>query len=129
MTAERDTVDRYLAAYLAAREGAQFSGRISGVKSFGIFVKLDEIGADGFVPIKNIGDEYFRYDEARSRLVGERSRFSLRLGQPVSVRLIEATPVSGGLLFELLDLPRSTRLKKQGAKPGTASSAKARRRK
>lgn len=105
MSAERDTVDRYLAAYLAERRGAQFEGRIAGVQRFGLFVRLDETGADGLVPIGTIGQDYFRFDEAGARLIGERSGVELRLGQPVAVRLVEATPISGGLIFELLDLP------------------------
>ena len=109
MTAERDTTDRYLAAYLKDRQGAQFTGRISGVQRFGLFVKLHESGADGFIPIATLGDEFFHYDEAGARLVGDRSKVELRMGQEVEVRLVEATPVTGGLIFELLDLPSTRR--------------------
>ncbi|MEO1293503.1 MAG: ribonuclease R [Pseudomonadota bacterium] len=105
MTAERDTIDRYLAAFLSSREGGEFEGRISGVQRFGLFVKLHESGADGFIPIATLGDEYFHYDEAGARLVGERSGTELRMGDEVRTRLREATPVTGGLLLELLGLP------------------------
>lgn len=104
MQAERDTTDRYLAAYLDNREGVEFEGKISGVQRFGLFVKLTESGADGLIPIGSLGDEYFHFDEAGARLVGERSGVSLRMGQSVSVRLVEATPVTGGLIFELLNI-------------------------
>ena len=136
MAAERDTTDRYLAAYLADREGGQFDGRISGVQRFGLFVKLSESGADGFIPIATIGDEYFHYDEGGARLVGERSGVELRMGQTVSVRLVEATPVTGGLIFELLDLGgksgrrgRSRGSVRSGvkAKGGTATARRASR--
>ncbi|MBX2853528.1 MAG: ribonuclease R [Rhodobacteraceae bacterium] len=127
MTAERDTTDRYLAAYLADREGAEFEGRISGVQRFGLFVKLKDSGADGFVPIATIGDEYFHYDEAGARLVGDRSGVELRMGAGVNVRLVEAAPVTGGLIFELLDLNTSRR-RSSGARGARAEAPKAGRR-
>ena len=104
MMAERDTTDRYLAAYLADRVGAEFEGTISGVARFGLFVKLDETGADGLVPISSLGSEYFRYDPDSQTLTGERSRRVIGLGQRVTVRLAEAAPITGGLLFELLEI-------------------------
>ncbi|HUF56322.1 MAG TPA: VacB/RNase II family 3'-5' exoribonuclease, partial [Thermohalobaculum sp.] len=104
MEAERDTVDRYLAAFLADRVGAEFEGRISGVQRFGLFVKLDESGADGLVPISTLGREYFRYDEDSRTLTGERSGTVLGIGQPVTVRLVEAEPLSGGLILEVLSV-------------------------
>ncbi|MCI4665671.1 MAG: ribonuclease R [Neomegalonema sp.] len=104
MTAERDTIDRYLAAYLSDRAGAEFEGRISGVRQFGLFVKLDESGADGFVPVRSLGTEYFRYDEPGQRMVGDRSGAVFQLADRVRVRLVEAAPMSGGLLFEILSV-------------------------
>ncbi|GMG84775.1 ribonuclease R [Paralimibaculum aggregatum] len=103
MEAERDTVDRYVAAYMAEREGAEFEGRISGVGRFGVFVKLAETGADGLVPISTIGQEYFRHDPEAGTLTGERSGRVLAMGMHARVRLVEAVPVTGGLLFELLE--------------------------
>ncbi|WP_340107999.1 ribonuclease R [Pikeienuella sp. HZG-20] len=103
MDAERDTIDRYLSAFLADRVGAEFEGRVSGVARFGLFVKLDESGADGLVPISSLGAEYFRHDEARAALVGERSGKTIAMGARARVRLAEATPLTGGLLFELLE--------------------------
>ncbi len=122
MTAERDTTDRYLAAYLHDRQGARFQGRISGVQRFGLFVKLHESGADGFIPIATLGDEFFHYDEAGARLVGDRSKVELQMGQEVEVRLVEATPVTGGLIFEMLDLPSVRR--GGGARRGRGAAAK-----
>jgi ribonuclease R len=104
MMAERDTTDRYLAAYLADRVGSEFEGTIAGVARFGLFVRLDGTGADGLVPISSLGREYFRYDADAQTLTGERSGRTLGLGQRATVRLAEAAPITGGLLFELLEV-------------------------
>ncbi|MEO8322507.1 MAG: S1 RNA-binding domain-containing protein, partial [Bradyrhizobium sp.] len=87
---------------LADRIGATFQGRISGVTRAGLFVKLSETGADGLIPIRTLGTEYFNYDETRHALVGTRSGAMHRLGDVVDVRLVEAAPVAGALRFELL---------------------------
>ncbi len=102
MKAERETVDRLIAHHLADRIGASFEGRISGVTRAGLFVKLDHTGADGFVPARTIGQEYFRYEEKLHAMVGSRSGESYRLGDRVTVKLVEAAPVAGALRFELL---------------------------
>ncbi len=102
MKAERETFDRLLAHFLADRVGASFEGHISGVTRAGLFVKLDDTGADGFIPARTIGSEYFRYHEDRHALVGHASGESHRLGDRVTVRLVEAAPVAGALRFELL---------------------------
>ena len=104
MAAERDTTDRYLAAYLADRVGAEFAGRISGVQRFGVFVRLDETGADGLIPIRALGREYFHYDEGTQTLMGAETGLTLGIGQRVMVRLSEAVPVTGGLILELLSV-------------------------
>ncbi len=108
MTAERDTVDRYLAAFLKDRVGDEFQGRVSGIARFGLFVKLDETAADGLVPISSLGREYFHFDPDSQTLTGEKSRRVIGLGQRATVRLAEAVPVTGGLLFELLSVDGST---------------------
>jgi ribonuclease R len=102
MKAERETADRLIAHHLVDRIGATFQGRISGVTRAGLFVKLDDTGADGLVPIRSLGTEYFNYDEARHALVGSRSGAMHRLGDVVDVRLVEAQPIAGALRFELL---------------------------
>ncbi|MGD9739924.1 MAG: ribonuclease R [Bauldia sp.] len=102
MAAERDTIDRLVAHWLADRIGATFTGRIAGVTRAGLFVKLDETGADGFVPISTIGNDYYVHDEARHALVGRQSGERHRLGDTVEVRLVEVAPVAGALRFELL---------------------------
>ena len=102
MAAERDTNDRYLAAYLADRVGAEFAGRISGVQRFGLFIRLDETGADGLIPIRTLGREFFHFDEASQTLKGSETGVTLGLGQKVTVRLSEAVPMTGGLILELL---------------------------
>ena len=106
MVAERETNDRLIAHFLADRVGASFDGRISGVTRAGLFVKLHETGADGFVPARTIGDDYFRYEEAKHAMVGRRSGETYRLGDAVSVKLVEAAPVAGALRFELLSSGR-----------------------
>jgi ribonuclease R len=108
MMAERDTSDRYLAAYLADRVGAEFEGRISGVQRFGLFVKLDETGADGLVPIRSVGREFFHYDDATQTLTGSDTGVVIGLGQRVTVRLAEAVPMTGGLMLDLLMLDGQT---------------------
>ncbi|QYF88158.1 ribonuclease R [Brevundimonas sp. PAMC22021] len=105
MAAERDAMDRYIAAFLEDRVGATFGGRITGVTRFGLFIRLDETGADGLVPVSSLGSEYFTHDDRAHALVGERSGQRFTLGRRVEVKLVEATPVTGGLLFEMLSDP------------------------
>ncbi|NNE89473.1 MAG: ribonuclease R [Silicimonas sp.] len=104
MEAERDTTDRYLAAFLSERVGAELTGRISGVQRFGAFVRLDETGADGLIPIRALGREYFHFDRDAQTLEGTDTGLTIGLGQRVMVRLAEAVPVTGGLMLELLEL-------------------------
>lgn len=103
MLAERDSKDRFIAAFLEARIGAEFTGRIAGVTRFGLFVKLDDTGADGFVPVSTLGSDFFHHDEILHALIGQRSRIAYSLGDAVRVRLEEAVPVTGGLRFEILE--------------------------
>lgn len=124
MAAERETADRLIATFLADRIGAEFRGRIAGITRSGLFVKLNDTGADGFVAISTIGPEYFHFDEVHYALVGERSGQTYRLGDRVEVKLVEAIPTAGALRFEMLTpgktgvLPaRRLRLGKRG-KPG-----------
>jgi ribonuclease R len=102
MAAERDTVDRYLAAFLSERIGGEFEGRISGIAKFGLFVQLDETGADGLVLLSTLGSEYFRFDHAKNVLKGEDTGRVISIGQRVTVRLAEAVDITGGLRLELL---------------------------
>ena len=135
MMAERDTTDRYLARFLADRLGATFEGHIAGVARFGLFVKLDGTGADGLVPIRTLGDEYFHHDPDTQTLTGERSRRVLGLGQRVRVKLAEAEPATGGLILELLSVegaalarPRSRPAARKGRVIGAAKRRVERRR-
>ena len=102
MAAERETVDRLIAHFLADRIGATFEGHISGTIGAGMFVRLDHTGADGFIPARTIGNEYFRYREDKHALVGDETGETFRLGDRVRVRLVEAAPIAGALRFELL---------------------------
>ena len=107
--AERDAVDRFTAAFLADKVGAEFAARINGVTRFGLFVTLDEIGADGLIPISTLPDDYYDHDEKSHRLVGRRGRLEFRLGDALDVRLIDANPITGGIIFALAGMPESTR--------------------
>ncbi len=107
MAAERDAIDRYVAAFLEDKVGATFEGRITGVTRFGLFVRLNETGADGLVPVSSLGDEYFIHDDHLHALIGERTGARWRLGRQVSVKLREATPITGGLLLEMLSEPEA----------------------
>jgi ribonuclease R len=105
MAAERDAADRYVAAFLEDRVGAVFTGKVTGVTRFGLFIRLSDSGADGLAPVSSLGAEYFEHDERGHALVGAASGRGWRLGAAVEVRLREATPVTGGLLFEVLTPP------------------------
>lgn len=107
MAAERETVDRLIAAHVADRIGATFDGRIAGVTRSGLFVKLKETGADGFIPVSTIGEDYFAHVEEAHALVSTRSGETYQLGDPVSVRLVEAVPTAGALRFEMLSPGKS----------------------
>jgi len=101
--AERDAIDRYTASYLSAHVGAVFSGRITGVTRFGLFVRLDESGADGLVPASVLPDDRYEHREHEHALVGERWGRVYRLGAPVKVIVLEADPLTGSTLFRLRD--------------------------
>jgi ribonuclease R len=118
MAAERETSERLIAAHLAGQIGASFEGRISGATSAGLFVRLDETGADGFIPAAMLGDDFFRHDPARHALIGSRTGEMHRLGDTVTVRLVEAAPLAGALRFELLreTAPRQRRRRSAKAK-------------
>ena len=134
MLAERDTTDRYLAAFLSERVGNEFSGRVSGIARFGLFVKLDESGADGMIPLSSLGREYWVYNDEMKSLTGERSGRVISVGMPATVRLAEATPLTGGLLLELLEvggksMPKSDSGKRSRIKHKGRKIVKGRRRK
>ncbi|KQM27883.1 MULTISPECIES: ribonuclease R family protein [unclassified Sphingomonas] len=103
MEAERETVDRYVAAYLAEHVGTVMDARITGVASFGFFATIDGVGGDGLVPARDLGTEYFRFDESSQSLIGDQSGETFAAGQRLQLRLAEANPVSGALRFELPD--------------------------
>jgi len=132
MMAERDTTDRYLAAFLSERVGNEFTGRINGIARFGAFVKLDETGADGLVPVRSLGREFFHFDADANTLKGSDSGLIIAIGQQVTVRLTEATPVTGGIQLELLaiddkPLPRGGSRSPAGRSGGKRKQAKAKR--
>ncbi len=132
IAAEREATDRYLSEYLASRIGAEFDARIRGVTKYGLFVMVDPSGADGFIPMRSIGGERFRFEDAMHRVVGETTGGVFRLGQPVRVKLEEAIPLTGSLRFEMVSDPapgdpkparrkkpaaKSTKKKTKGGKP------------
>ncbi|CAM3146169.1 Ribonuclease R [Sphingomonas antarctica] len=101
MEAERETVDRYVAAYLSERVGTVLETRITGVASFGFFATVDGIGGDGLVPVSTLGDDYYRFDEGARTLIGDHSGTRYASGMTLPLRLAEADPISGSLRFEL----------------------------
>ncbi len=109
MAAEREAIDRYLAIFMADRIGAVFDARIAGVTRAGLFVRLAENGADGFIPAARLSDEYWIHDEAHAALVAQRSGMRYEMGMNVQVKLMEATPLTGGLLFSMQSPPRPRR--------------------
>jgi len=118
MVAERDTNDRYLAAFLSERVGEEFTGRISGIARFGAFVRLDETGADGLIPMRNLGREYFHFDADNATLTGADSGRVIGLGTRVTVRLAEAAPVTGGIALDLVSIEGKALPRGSGSKRG-----------
>jgi ribonuclease R len=116
--AERDAVDRFTAAFLAEQRGAVFEGRISGVTRFGLFVSLDDSGADGLVPVRTLPDDYYVHDEGGHQLFGRSSGLSFRLGDRVEARLVEANPLTGGIMLALqAGLPERDGRRRRPASP------------
>lgn len=115
--AERETMDRYVAAFLADRVGAQFAGRVSGVTRAGLFIALEETGADGLVPLGSLADDYYQLDEKTQSLVGRRTNRRFRMGDPVRVILKEAVPLTGGLIFALAGMPAADKDDPKGRRP------------
>ena len=103
--AEREAIDRYLAAFMSDKVGASFAARVSGVQRFGLFVTLSDSGASGLIPMAALPDDYWTYDEATQSLSGRHSRMVFRLTQEVEVRLTEASPLTGGMIFQMLSRP------------------------
>ena len=124
MAAERETTDRLIATWLSERIGATFEGRIAGVTRFGLFVKLTDTGADGFVPAATLGTDYFRYEERMHALIGSRSGETFQLGDMVEVKLVEAAPFAGALRFEMLTDGRSRRGGASGQREHTGRDTK-----
>jgi ribonuclease R len=105
MAAERDATSRYIASFLADRIGNTFEGRVTGVTRFGLFIRLDETQADGLAPIRSLGEGFWVHDETAHALVSDQTGERFPLGMRVEVRLEEATPISGGMLFSVLTDP------------------------
>jgi ribonuclease R len=121
MEAERDTIDRYVAAWLSARVGEVFDTRITGVQAFGFFATIVGLGGDGLVPISTLGGEYFRHDEAAQALVGSDSGTTYASGDRLKLKLAEANPLTGALKFVLPDADAS-RIETRGARPDDRGS-------
>lgn len=116
MEAERDTIDRYVAAWLSARVGEVFDTRITGVQAFGFFATIVGLGGDGLVPISTLGGEYFRHDEAAQALVGSDSGTTYASGDRLKLKLAEANPLTGALKFVLPDADTG-RIEPRGKRP------------
>jgi ribonuclease R len=132
MAAERETNDRLIATFLAESIGASFEGRIAGVTHAGLFVKLADTGADGFVPAASLGGDFYRYEEAHHALIGARSGETYQLGDAVTVKLVEAAPFAGALRFEMVSegksrAGRAGAIKTKGARSRAAPKTSRRR--
>jgi ribonuclease R len=126
--AERDAVDRFTAAFLAERVGQVFTGRISGVTRFGLFVTLGDSGGEGLVPIRTLSEDYYIHDEKHHRLVGRSTAHTFRLGEALAVRLVEADPITGGLILALAEGYGSTGPATPHRPPATAARRRSPRR-
>jgi len=124
MEAERDTIDRYVAAWLSGRVGETFDTRITGVQGFGFFATIEGLGGDGLVPISTLGDEYFRHEEAAQKLVGEQSGTTYAAGDRLKLKLAEANPLTGALKFVLPDGDTGA-IKPRAARPSPRRDGKA----
>jgi ribonuclease R len=120
MAAERDSTDRYVAAFMEDRVGQSFDARVTGVTRFGLFVRLAETGAEGLIPIRSLGADFFHHDEKRQALIGQRTRASYGMGDALKVELMEAAPLTGGLRFALVDGsgPNRKAAKPHAGRPG-----------
>ncbi|HEY2011138.1 MAG TPA: ribonuclease R [Rhizomicrobium sp.] len=118
MAAERDSTDRYVAAFMEDRVGETFDARVTGVTRFGLFVRLADSGAEGLIPIRSLGADFFHHDEKRQALVGQRTRASYGMGDDLKVELMEAAPLTGGLRFALMDSSAGRPAKPRSGKPG-----------
>ena len=123
MEAERETLDRYVAAFLSDRVGELVDCRITGVQPFGFFATVEGLGGDGLVPVSTLGSDYFRYDEASQTLVGDETNVVFSSGQRLKLRLAEANPVSGGLRFELPDSPGRGSMRREIRRDGRRGRA------
>ncbi|MBS1239888.1 MAG: rnr, partial [Proteobacteria bacterium] len=116
MEAERETIDRYMAAWLSGRVGEIFETRITGVQKFGFFATIIGLGGDGLVPVSTLGRDYFNYDESAQVLVGERTGQRYAMGDRLKLKLAEANPLTGALKFEPLDAEGNP-IEPRGSKP------------
>ena len=122
MEAERDTIDRYVAAWLSGRVGETFETRVTGVQKFGLFATILGLGGDGLVPVSVLGDERFNYDDKAQVLVGQESGTTFRAGDRLTLRLAEANPLSGALKFEPPEFAGS--IEPRGNRPAPRRKAK-----
>jgi ribonuclease R len=132
-TAERDALDRFTVLFMAERVGSTFSGTISGVQRFGLFVKLDETGADGLLPVSALPDDFYLHDERKQTLTGRRSRHSYALGDAIDVQLAEANTITGSMVFRAAEgLPQPQKRppppRNPGKPPGKSGGPPRRRR-
>jgi ribonuclease R len=125
MEAERDTIDRYVAAWLSGRVGEVFDTRITGVQSFGFFATIVGLGGDGLVPVSTLGQDYFKYDEGARALIGEQTGERFALGDTLKLRLGEANPLTGALKFEPVE-SGGQRIEKRGERVEQKAKGRAR---
>lgn len=128
-TAEREVVDRFVISFMASAIHDEFQVTIVGVNNFGLFVEVDQMGAQGFIPKGSLNGDYFIFDQDNHRLVGRRTRISYQLGQPLKARLIQADPLTSSMNFEIIsgdggNRPRHKKINKSDRSGRDKESAK-----
>ena len=101
--AERELMEWKKVKFMQDRVGEDFDGLIISVTKFGLFVELTDLFVEGLVPLNTLTDDHYVYHETTREIIGQRTRKTYRLGQPVRVILDRIDPVEKKLQFALLE--------------------------
>ena len=108
--AERDVKDYYKAVYMEDKVGEEFDGVVSSVTSFGMFIELPNT-VEGLSRLANMGDDYYIYDEMTYTIIGERTRKTYRIGDPVRIKVanvnVDLREIDFKILYKLEDRPQN----------------------
>ena len=113
--ATRDVVDWLKCEYMLTRVGDEYWGTVATVTSFGIFVALDELFVEGLIHISELGDDYYHFDAAKMRLIGERKGQSFRVGDRVKIKVGKVDLEQRNIDFELLEREKVKREEVKGS--------------